>query len=172
MTEEVPFKRVVVTGVENSGKTTFASLLAHNLGWQLVEEHARAHEAVLRGQVTEQTFDELHKAQTDAAAEAARAGSCGVICDTGDLVLRMWSEHALGFNWHPLSPPWPSVDLHILCPTLDVWEEDPLRSMPRLEDRLALEAHYRAHLAHRHHLIAEGETPEARVAHVLAQWPW
>ena len=84
----------------------------------------------------------------------------------------MWSEHVLGFSWHPLTPPWPSVDLHILCPTLNVWEEDSLRSMPRLEDRLALEAQYRAHLAHRHHLIAEGDTPTARVNHIMAHWPW
>ena len=172
MPEHVPFKRVVVTGVENSGKTTFAKLLARELHWPMIEEHARRHPAVLNGQVNEDTFDALHESQTDAAADIARAGHAGVVCDTGDLVLRMWSEQVLGFSWHPLVPPWPSVDLHILCPTLEVWEEDPLRSMPRLEDRLALEAQYRAHLKHRHHLVAEGDTPEARVAHILAQWPW
>ena len=172
MPDHVPFKRVVVTGVENSGKTTFAKLLARELHWPMIEEHARRHQAVLNGQVNEDTFDQLHESQTEAAADIARAGHAGVVCDTGDLVLRMWSEQVLGFSWHPLSPPWPSVDLHILCPTLEVWEEDPLRSMPRLEDRLALEAQYRAHLEHRHHLVAEGDTPEARVAHILAQWPW
>ena len=43
MPEHVPFKRVVVTGVENSGKTTFAKLLARELHWPMVEEHARMH---------------------------------------------------------------------------------------------------------------------------------
>ena len=96
----------------------------------------------------------------------------GVICDTGDLVLRLWSEAELDFSWHPLMPPNPRVDFHILCPVLQTWEEDPLRTLPRLEDRLALEAKYRAHLKHRPHIVAEGDTPEARLQHVLSQWPW
>ena len=35
-----------------------------------------------------------------------------------------------------------------------------------------LEAKYRAHLKHRPHIVAEGDTPEARLQHVLSQWPW
>ena len=96
----------------------------------------------------------------------------GVICDTGDLVLRLWAETTMDFSWHPLLPPEPRVDLHILCPCLEDWEEDPLRTLPKLEDRLALEAKYRAHLSLRPHLVAEGDTPEARLASILSQWPW
>lgn len=166
-----PFRRIVVTGVECSGKTTLSQALAQRLGWAWVPEHARTHSDVVAGKVQESTFDELHESQTAAAAEA-RSTHPGVVCDTGDLVLRMWSEAVLDFSWHPLLPPDPRVDLHVLCPTLPTWEEDPLRTLPRLEDRLALEEQYRAHLAHRHHLIAEGDTVEARLDHVISQWPW
>ena len=165
------FRRVVVTGVECSGKTTLSRELASALEWAWVPEHARTHQDVLNGNVSEETFDALHASQTSAAS-AARQTHSGVVCDTGDLVLRMWSEAVLDFSWHPLSPPDPRVDLYILCPTLHQWEEDPLRTLPKVEDRLALEEKYRAHLAHRHHLVAEGDSPEARLKHLLDQWPW
>ena len=114
----------MVTGVECSGKTTLSQALAQRLGWAWVPEHARTHADVVAGKVQESTFDELHESQT-AAAATARSTHPGVVCDTGDLVLRMWSEAVLEFSWHPLLPPDPRVDLHILCPTLPTWEEDP-----------------------------------------------
>ena len=166
-----PFRRVVVTGVECSGKTTLSTMLAEQLGWAWVPEAARTHPDVRSGAVTEGTFDELHDMQTQTAADARDTHS-GVICDTGDLVLRLWAETTMDFSWHPLLPPEPRVDLHILCPCLEDWEEDPLRTLPKLEDRLALEAKYRAHLTLRPHLVAEGDTPEARLESILSQWPW
>ena len=83
-----------------------------------------------------------------------------MVCDTG-LVLRMWSEAVLDFRWHPLLPPIRVWTCTFVPHPLDMGE-DPLRTLPRLEDRLALEEQYRAHLAHRHHLVAEGDTVEAR----------
>ena len=101
---------------------------------------ARSHRDVLSGRVTEETFDDLHEQQTQAAARARMDGGPGVICDTGDVVLRMWSEAVLNFSWHPLMPPNPSVDLYILSPVLETWEPDNLRTLPKLEDRKRLES--------------------------------
>ena len=64
-----PFHRVVVTGVECSGKTTLSKQLAAHLGWGWVPEHARTHQDVLSGKVSESTFDALHESQTDAASQ-------------------------------------------------------------------------------------------------------
>lgn len=58
----------------------------------MVEEAARTHPDVLEGKVTLDTFDELHELQTEACAELARSGHPGVVCDTGDLVLGIWSD--------------------------------------------------------------------------------
>ena len=171
-TEQQAFRRVVVTGVECSGKTTLSRALAQHLGWAWIPEAARSHRDVLSGRVTEETFDDLHEQQTQAAARARMDGGPGVICDTGDVVLRMWSEAVLNFSWHPLMPPNPSVDLYILCPVLETWEPDNLRNLPKLEDRKRLEASYRAHLELRRHLVAEGNTTEARLEHILRHWPW
>lgn len=167
-----PFRRVVLTGTECSGKTTLGKLLAEQLGWPMVEEAARTHHDVLEGKVTLDTFDELHELQTEACAELARSGHPGVVCDTGDLVLGIWSDVAIGQPWHPLMPPWPPVDLYILCPPLTNWEMDPLRTMPQLEDRQRLHEVYVQSLTHRHHIVIEGETPEDRLSFLMKAWPW
>ena len=77
-----------------------------------------------------------------------------------------------GQPWHPLSAPWPAVDLYLLCPPLTQWEPDPLRTMPSLEDRMALHRTYESALRHRPHLVVQGNTPEERLEHLLNEWPW
>ncbi|MDA0729615.1 MAG: ATP-binding protein [Bacteroidetes bacterium] len=166
-----PFRRIVITGVENAGKSTLANELSQALGWPCIPEAARQHADVLKNRIDLGTFDELHEIQTERAAKAARDGHEGVICDTGDLILKVWSD-VLGLSWHPLTPPWPPVDLYILCPTLETWEPDPLRSMPEYEDRLALEKIYLEHLMHRPHLVAEGQSAAERCARLVESLPW
>ena len=166
------FRRIVLTGTECSGKSTLATRLADHLAWPLVDEAARQHPDVLQQTVSLDTFDDLHDIQTRACVEACNAGSAGVVCDTGDVVLGIWSSVVLGQPWHPLSAPWPAVDLYLLCPPLTQWEPDPLRTMPSLEDRMALHRTYESALRHRPHLVVQGNTPEERLEHLLNEWPW
>lgn len=166
------FRRIVVTGPESSGKTTLSKALAAHLHWAWTPEAARTHEDVLNDRVSEDTLDDLHDIQTKAANQAFLDGHPGVVCDTGDLVLRMWSEVTRGTSWHPLTAAFPPVHLHVLCPALDEWEEDPLRSMPNYADRVALENMYRQHLELRPHVVAEGRSLDERLSSVLEQWPW
>ena len=69
---------------------------------------------------------------------------------------------------------WPKIESRLRdrfgrgLDTAELWRQ----ALGWIEDRLALEEKYRAHLAHRHHLVAEGDSPEARVKHLLDQWPW
>ncbi len=172
LTDPPKFQRLVLTGTECAGKSTLATRLADHLSWPLVNEAARHHPDVLQQRVTIDTFDDLHDIQTRGCVEAYDAGKPGVVCDTGDVVLGIWSAVTLGQPWHPLSAPWPAVDWYLLCPPLTQWKPDPLRTMPSFEDRMALHQAYEAALRYRHHLVVRGNTLEERLDHILNQWPW
>jgi nicotinamide riboside kinase len=133
---------LVLTGVENSGKTTTAEALAKQTGWPLVREFARTHPDVLHGQATVETLKALHltwKTAVQQAKSAAPRETPWVICDTGPLVLEVWAGEVFGVD---LQLSFQEVGLFVLCETLRDWHPDPLRSLPDFEDRLALQALY------------------------------
>ena len=131
--------QIVITGVESSGKTTLSRLLADASGWPLLPERARTDPAVLAG--THGPAD-LERLLTEQATAAREAGPGPVLCDTGAVVLSIWSE--VRFH-HPL-PDAPSIareaDLYLLCTPDLPWEPDPLRESPDLAERLALHERY------------------------------
>ena len=151
MVASPPFK-IAVTGVESTGKTTLASSLAQALGGAFVPECARFDAQVMAGKADLSTLSRLGHAQYEACREAERcATSEGLTCivsDSDATVLQLWGEHV--FNQVPkgLGPleDWP--DLVLLCTPNIPWEADPLRSMPSLEDRLALHQRYEVAIAH------------------------
>ena len=168
-----PFRRIVVTGVECSGKTTLCLKRWRNHLAGLGCPSTRAPTKTWwRGKVQESTFDELHESPNRGGRGKRRSTHPGVVCDTGDLVLRMWSEAVLDFSWHPCCRPIRVWTCTFCAPPSRHGKKTLCAPLPRLEDRLALEEQYRAHLAHRHHLVAEGDTVEARLDHVMSQWPW
>ena len=138
--------RIAITGVESTGKTTLTEALSARLGGLAVRECARYDAAVIAGKVTLETLERLAQAQAEACESAVQqATSSGAVCvvsDTDALVLRVWGEHA--FDRAPAGlerlEAWP--DLTLLCAPTIPWEADPLRSMPRLEDRVVLHAAY------------------------------
>jgi len=134
--------RIVVTGVENSGKTTLTRHLAQALGWPWVAETARADSAVTEARVTPEDLQRL----MDGFKRNMQLKE-DTLFDTGPIVLDLWARTAFGKALDGVEEATAGIDLFLLCGTLTEWAPDPLRSLPRLEDRLALERRYRIALA-------------------------
>ena len=159
---------IAITGVESTGKTTLTEGLSARLGGLAVRECARYDEEVIAGKVTLATLERLAQAQAEACEaavqQAASSGTAFVVSDTDALVLQLWGEHA--FDRSPAGlerlEAWP--DLTLLCAPTIPWEADPLRSMPRLEDRVALHAAYAQAVAVLPaHAIIDATTHEKRL---------
>lgn len=138
--------RVVVTGVESSGKTTMAQRISQHFQFPLALEAARYDPRVKRGEVDPKDLDRLIQIQFQAAIkaenEALQNNSAGMISDTGGLVLEIWSTAAFGSLPDGCQALQRWFDLYILCPPNIPWEPDPLRSLPNLDDRMALHRRY------------------------------
>ena len=137
-------KVLVLTGVENAGKTATAEALAAKTGWPLIPEFARTHPDVLGAAVTRSTLHALH-ALWQEAVTTLKTDAPWIICDTGPLVLELWSEEVFGKGLGSADQafePSEGVALFVLCETLEHWHPDPLRNLPRHADRKALEEKY------------------------------
>jgi nicotinamide riboside kinase len=137
--------QITFTGVESSGKTTLSRRLADATGWPLLPELARTDPAVLAGHAGPADLERLLLTQH---AQALRhAPHRPVLCDTGAVVLSIWSE--VRFN-HPLPQAQAiarSTALYVLTAPDLPWEPDPLRSSPSLAERLELHDRYLHRLA-------------------------
>ena len=129
--------RVVITGVENAGKSTLTQHMADALDWQQIEEAARHDDAVIAKRTTpadlQRLLDDLNRnlsVQRD------------TLFDTGPVVLDVWARTLWNHTLSGVDTALAEVDLFLLCETLPDWEPDPLRSLPQLEDRLALQKIY------------------------------
>ena len=137
---------IAITGVESTGKTNLTEALSARLGGVAVRECARYDAEVIAGKTTLATLERLADVQAEACEiavqQAASTGAACVVSDTDALVLKLWGEHA--FDRAPAGlerlEAWP--DLTLLCAPTIPWVADPLRSMPHLEDRVALHASY------------------------------
>lgn len=149
-----PF-RVVISGVESTGKSTLTQSLAEYFQWPMVRESARHHPAVIAGCPKMETLDELVQWQQHAAMEAvykAIEGQYGgIICDTGGLVLEMWGESVFGHTPQGCRELQEWFDMCVICPPNIPWEPDSLRSLPGIQDRESLHARYCLH-AQQHNL--------------------
>lgn len=160
--------RIAITGVESTGKTTLTEALSARLGGLAVQECARYDAEVIAGRATLATLERLAVEQAEACEaaveQAAATGAACVVSDTDALVLQLWGEHA--FDRAPAGlerlESWP--DLTLLCAPTIPWEADPLRSMPHLENRLALHTAYAKAVAPLpHHAIIDATAHEKRL---------
>lgn len=158
--------RIVLVGVESTGKTTLARALAAELRWAFVEEQARiwldaraahgadaepgdeyGHDArrVPYGETDLTTLSDLQwQAEERAASEAGN-----LVADTDQCVLRVWSEVRFGrCDPRILERLAQRPAAHYLLPAPDLpWVPDPQRETPDRDERHALHARYRELLA-------------------------
>lgn len=137
---------IVLTGVENAGKTSLAKALSQELAWPWIPEFARTDAAVISHSAEHIDLQRLHDTFRRSLAGSRENGKENILCDTGALVLDMWSRTAFERPLMGAEDTMHTVDLHLLCHTLTDWEPDPLRTLPLLDDRLALQDKYRQRL--------------------------
>ncbi len=133
-----PPLRILITGPESTGKSLLARRLAERYQTNWAPEYARAYLECLGRPYREE--DLLHIARGQLQVEDFHAQFARRIlpCDTGMLVLKVWSEYKYG-RCHP----WileqlhrRSYDLYLLCGTDVPWEYDPQRENPNEREEL------------------------------------
>ncbi|MBT6175171.1 MAG: ATP-binding protein [Flavobacteriales bacterium] len=138
--------RIVITGVENSGKSTLIKPLAEKFNWPFIIELCRENEAVLNGTETFETLKELHRLEENKFEEIVNSTSAkGVFCDTAGLVLDLWAESVFGKSVTTKSSS-RKIDLYLLCETIEKWEDDPIRLIPNHQERVEKNNEFRARL--------------------------
>ena len=132
--------RIVLTGVENSGKSTLIKPLSERFNWPYILELCRENAEVLHGEETFKTLQELHKLNENEVAKLlSHTHAKGIFCDTGILALDVWSElvfgkEVSGDNIQSNSDA--EVNLYLLCETVKEWEPDPIRLCPDYNKRV------------------------------------
>ena len=138
--------KVIITGIECSGKSTLAVGLAAHYGVTHLPEYARAYLMEHGSNYTELDLLSIAHGQLNQEREASSNGVDPIICDTSLLVIKIWSEIRFG-RCHPwiidniAQQDW---DLFLLCDHHIPLEADPLRDYDL--DRNDFHDRYRAGL--------------------------
>ncbi len=139
--------RILLTGPESSGKTLLAERLSAQLDAVLVEEYAREYLHQREGRYEEADLLAIWRGQAD-REQAYPHASC-LVCDTGPLVMAVWSAVKYG-RIHPeieAAAATLDYDLILLCAPDLPWAPDPLREAPDAAERWRLFRRYQAKLA-------------------------
>ena len=127
-------KRIMITGPESTGKSWLAQKLAEHYQTLWVPERARTYLAEINRPYQEQDLLHIAKEQLELEDSMAARANQLLFCDTGMLVLKVWSEHSYG-RCHPfiLQQLRQREYAHYLLPDIDMpWEPDPQREHPHL----------------------------------------
>jgi NadR type nicotinamide-nucleotide adenylyltransferase len=126
--------RIMITGPESTGKSSLAQKLAAHYQTVWVPERARTYLEEIGRPYRESDLLEIAREQVALEDSLARKANNYLFCDTGMLVLKIWSEHAYK-HCHP----WILEQLqkrnyyHYLVPNIELpWEPDPQREHPEL----------------------------------------
>lgn len=151
--ERPRLERIVVTGVESTGKSTLALQLAEALGGERVREYARRYAAEVKRPLTAADVEAIALGQIEAEDEAlaccvtrdadADDAPRVLVLDTDLVSTTVYAEHYYGTSpeWVLRSARERLAGLYLLC-TVDLpWEPDGVRDQPhtrvQLHERLA-----------------------------------
>lgn len=129
-------KRIMITGPESTGKSWLAQQLAKHYHAFWVPERARAYLEELDRPYQESDLLQIAREQLELEDRLARKANQLLFCDTGMLVLKIWSEHSYG-RCHPfiLEQLQKREYSLSLLPNIDMpWEPDPQREHPHLRE--------------------------------------
>lgn len=129
-------KRIMITGPESTGKSSLAQKLAAHYQTLWVPERARTFLEEIGRPYRESDLVEIAREQLALEDQLAGEAREFLFCDTGMLVLKIWSEHAYK-RCHPfiLEQLQKRSYFHYLLPAIDMpWEPDPQREHPNLRE--------------------------------------
>lgn len=129
-------KRIMITGPESTGKSSLARQLAEHYQTAWVPERARSYLEEVGRPYRESDLLAIAREQLALEDQLAREAREFLFCDTGMLVLKVWSEHAY-HRCHPfiLEQLEKRRYFHYLLPAIDMpWQPDPQREHPQLRE--------------------------------------
>ncbi len=93
-------KKIIITGVESTGKTTLARRLALHFNEPWVPEYARTFLAELNRPYNETDLLDIAQGQLDSEVAALHTANDFILCDTDTTVIKIWSLYKYG-RCHP-----------------------------------------------------------------------
>ena len=121
--------RVVLTGVESTGKTTLSEELAQALNTEWVPEYGRDYTYTKRGPWVTEDFIIIAKEQQRMENEAALRANKILICDTNAFATGVWHQLYLGHRSPEVDAigDTDKVDLNFLMVADFPWQDDGIR---------------------------------------------
>ena len=144
----VMLKKVAIVGPEASGKTRLAYELAQHYRSVFAKEFAREYLQNIGLSYKKDDLLKIAVGQLNAEDEAIKEASGLVFFDTNLLVIKIWSLYKYGkvdqriVQLHHSR----AYNLHLLLKPDLIYEEDPLRENPSIEDRMELFELYKKEL--------------------------
>jgi nicotinamide riboside kinase len=159
--------RVVLSGVESTGKSRLAAELAEHFGAPLVPEYGRAYCEALDRPFTPEDLRAIAAGHAAASAEAARGDPPMLIEDTDIVMTAAWSRMSFGVSDPALGAR--SDGLHLLLLPDVPFVADPVRMYGAEDARRAFHAHVVAEYESRRlSYVPIGGTWHARRSRALA----
>ncbi len=155
-------KKIVVTGVECSGKTTLSRALAQRYDLFYISEFSREYLHNLQRDYEISDLNKIALEQYRSEFVNETYEGPGIICDTSLLVIKVWSQVKYG-QAHPLINSLLQLslpDLYILPDYNIPFEEDPLRESRQIRPELFEKYREEVQKTGVDHVIVSGSTEE------------